>query len=87
MKCPLCAQESSIEEVVGAGKFCLEKQHDGKYQLKRDHAYYYQCQLQLFVTGHSFCDFVIWTKEELHIERITLDEALIESALPIAEKF
>ena len=39
------------------------------------------------MTGHSFCDFVVWTKEVLHIERITLDEALIESALPIAEKF
>ena len=87
VKCPLCAHESSIEEVVGAGKFCLEKQHDGKYQLKHDNAYYYQCQLQLFVTGRSFCDFVVWTKDELHIERITLDEALIESALPIAEKF
>ena len=29
VKCPLCSQESSLEEVVGAGKFCLEKQHDG----------------------------------------------------------
>ena len=39
------------------------------------------------MTGHSFCDFVVWIKEVLHIERITLDEALIESAIPIAEKF
>jgi len=39
------------------------------------------------VTGRSFCDFVVWTKEEIHIERITLDEALIKSALPVAEKF
>ena len=29
VKGPLCAQESSFEVVVGAGKFCLEKQHDG----------------------------------------------------------
>ena len=87
VKCPLCAQASSFEESIGDGKLCLEKQHDGKYQLKRNHGYYYQCQLRLFVTGRSFCDFVVWTEKELHIERITLDEALIKSALPIAQEF
>ena len=85
VKCPLRAQESSFEEAIVDGKFCLEKQHDGKYQLKRNHEYYYQCQLQLFVTGHSFCDFIVWTEQELHIERIIPNEALIQSALPIAQ--
>ena len=63
------------------------KQHDGKYQLKHNHGNYYQCQLQLFMTGRSFCNFLVWTKEELHMECMTLDEALIKSALPIAQKF
>ena len=44
MKCPLCAQESSFGEAVdGSRNFCLEKRCDGKYQLKRNHGYYYQC--------------------------------------------
>ena len=88
VKCPLCAQEASFERsMIETKHFCLEKQHDGKYQLKRNHAYYYQCQLQLFVTGYSFCDFVVWTEQELHIERITLHETLIQSTLPIVKKF
>ena len=51
------------------------------------HGYYYQCQLQVYVTKRSFCDFVVWTNAEVHIERITLDEDFIKSALPTAEKF
>ena len=39
------------------------------------------------MTRHRFCDFVVLTNIELHIERIMLDETLIKSALPIAEKF
>ena len=39
------------------------------------------------MTGRSFCDFVVWTQKELHIERLTLDEALLKSALPTAKTF
>ena len=88
VKCPLCIQQSSLGEAVDAvSNFCLEQKSDGKYQLKRDHRYYYQCQLQIFVTKRSFCDFVVWTTDELHVERLTLDDTLITSALPSAESF
>ena len=88
VKCPLCAEESSFSEAAAArgSTFCLQE-CDGKYELKRNHQYYYQCQLQIFVTGRRFCDFVVWTQKELHIERLTLDESLLESALPTAKKF
>ena len=55
-----------------------------KLKLKCDHSYYYQCQLQMFVTKR---DIVVWSLVELHIEYITIDETLIQSAIPIAEKF
>ena len=67
--------------------FSLDECCDGKYQLKRHYENYYQCQLHIFVTDCSFCDFVVWTQKELHIERLTLDEALLKSALPTADKF
>lgn len=87
VKCSLCAQESSIEEAVdGVGSFCLERA-DGNLQLKRKHPYYYQIQLQIFVTKRSYCDFVVWTEEELHVERIALDEDLMTEVLPKAETF
>ena len=48
IKCPLCAQESSFTEAAnGKRDFCLEECCDGKYQLKRHHKNYYQCQLQI----------------------------------------
>ena len=88
VKCPLSAQESSFAEAARNNtNFCLQQCGEGKYALKHQHQYYYQCQLQIFVTGRSFCDFVVWTQKELHTERLTLDEDLIISALPVAKKF
>ena len=48
---------------------------------------YYQCQLKLFVTTRHYCDFIVWSNSEVHVERITQDEALIQSAIPKAIKF
>ncbi len=88
IKCPLCASERSFREAaVGVRNFCLDALPNDKFQLKRNHSYYYQCQLQIFVTRRSFCDFVVWSNNELHTERITLDDTLIQSAIPTAEKF
>ena len=88
VKCPLCAEKSSIEEVTeNQRNFCLEAYPDGSLQLKHDHSYFYQCQLQMYVTQHGYCDFVVWTSEKLHVERLTPNKALIESALPAAQNF
>ena len=38
----------------------------------------------MFVTGRSFCDFVVWTPREIHIERIPLD---IQTVVPQAKEF
>ena len=88
VKCPLCAQESSLAEAAsGIQSFCLQECSEGKYELKHEHDYFYQCQLQMFVTNRTYCDFVVWTEKDLHTERLTLDDALIRSALPTARKF
>ena len=34
-----------------------------------------QVQCQLFCTKRSYCDFVVWTEKEVHIERIHPDES------------
>ena len=44
--------------------------------LKKDHQYMYQVQTQLHVGGTDYVDFVIWTKEDIHIERIESDPDL-----------
>ena len=35
---------------------------------------YMQVQCQLFCTQRSYCDFVVWTEKDVHIERIYPDE-------------
>lgn len=41
--------------------------------LKKEHQDMYQVQTQLCVGGTDYVDFVIWTNEEMHTERIQSD--------------
>ena len=51
IKCPLCANQMSFVEAADrVGTFCLSELSEGTLKLKCDHSYYYQCQLQMFVT-------------------------------------
>ena len=63
---------------------------NGNLRLKRDHAYFNQVQMQLFVTKKSYCDFILWTEKDSStpfIKRIILDEAFVVKELQIAEEF
>ena len=60
VKCPLCAEHSSLRSAsIAVPQFCLIEGDDHSLQLNHDHPYYYQCQLQLYVTERMFCDFVV----------------------------
>ena len=87
VKCPFCARDKTIQETCESQRnFCLETVGDQR-QLKADHPYYWQCQVQMLCTGRCYCDFVLWTNEEIHIERILFDEALIETTIATAKEF
>ena len=47
-------------------------------QLKRTHDYYYQIIGQIALSKAQFCDFIVWTNLEIHIERIFPDGRLWE---------
>ncbi|KAJ8306827.1 hypothetical protein KUTeg_008811 [Tegillarca granosa] len=68
-KCPFSAKEMTIDQACEIQTFCVELR-DGQKCLKDDHIYYYQVQGQLMITGASFCDFVVWTPNDLLIQRI-----------------
>lgn len=76
IKCPYSARDMNIEESLSLPGFCLEEK-DGKICLKNNHAYYYQIQGQLMITGVDFCDFIVYTRKEMHIERINQDVAFM----------
>ena len=46
---------------------------------------YVQVQCQLFCVKRAFCDFVLWTNEDIHIERIYPDEEFWISCIGKAE--
>ncbi|KAG9266390.1 hypothetical protein AMEX_G19011 [Astyanax mexicanus] len=45
----------------------------GCSKLKKTHAYYWQIQGQLLITGLQWCDFVVWAQEDIFVERIYMD--------------
>ena len=46
-----------------------------------------QVQTQLFCTGANYCDFIVYTKESIHIERIQPDNSFWEENVRKAKKF
>lgn len=60
---------------------------DGVLQLKNTHAYYWQVQGQLLITGLKWCDFVVYTEDDLFIQRIERDEGILETIKGKADYF
>jgi len=84
IKCPFCVRDKSLEHV----DFLAEI--DGKLKLLKDHAYYYQVQMQMFVYDVSYADFVVWTQKDSikpHIERIAPEPAFFSDELEKATCF
>ncbi len=70
VKCPFSMRNSTIKDACENPKFFLDDQGN----LKRTHEHWYQVQTQLLVSGASFCEFVVYTHKDLHIERIAPHE-------------
>ena len=87
IKNPYTARQKTLSEACTGSGFCLKKTKTNTYQLNRRHDYYYQVQCQLYCTDRDWCDFVVRTDEDIHIERIYRDKDWWEEQLPSLEKF
>lgn len=91
IKCPYVLQQENltISDFTERKNSYLEE-NAGQITIKKNHAYFYQVQLQMYVTKRKFCDFVVWSPKEMFIERIKIDEAFlqvnIEKALDFHQK-
>lgn len=82
VKCPYSARDLTINDACMIAGFCLTKSnHDDTVSLNQDHQYYFQVQGQLLVTGAEFCDFVVFTKNDLFIQRIKPDVKFMQDML------
>lgn len=75
IKNPYTARSQTLMEASQKSSFCLEEKNNSSFRLKIRHDYYYQVQTQLYCTGRHWCDFVLRTDNDLHIERIYRDHA------------
>ncbi|XP_049522616.1 uncharacterized protein LOC125945088 [Dermacentor silvarum] len=77
VKCPFSKKGLAVEEACIDKRFCCFLEEDNEVVLKKDHPYYFQVQGQMAITGHAWCDFVIWIENDeagepdfIHVQRI-----------------
>ncbi len=63
------------------------KMNLGNMELKRSHAYYYQVQGQLLVSGMTWCDFVVSAEEDTLIDRIYRDTEVFKVIRDKVDRF
>ena len=89
-KNPFAARQLTLSEACDMSTFCLQKKEtDGKitYKLKQRHDYYYQVQCQLYCDNKEWCDFVVRTEKELHVERIYRNTGWWDEQIPKLQVF
>lgn len=89
VKCPYLLFTNNftdIDEYLLLKSSCLCREN-GKVTLKKSHSYYYQIQMQMFVTNLKYCDFVVWSPNIFFKERILADFEFFNKESPIAIKF
>lgn len=63
------------------------KMVSGQLKLKKTHAYYLQVQGQLLITGMNWCDFVVSSQEDMHVQRIYRDDNVLREIKQKVDKF
>ena len=85
-KCPFTHRNVSVRDASMDKNFCCKIVADdnGKeiITIRREHPYFCQVQGQMGTGKRSWCDFVIWTSVDIHIERIRFDKSFWEDLLP-----
>ena len=101
LKCPFTVRDSPLRSTANLcltetdGKWMLQRDHAYYYQVgigqrglpTGDHAYYYQVQMQIHVCRVSYCDFVVWTPQEMAVERIHPDPEFMREKLENVSHF
>jgi len=73
VKCPHKVANVSPIDACSDPKFCMEKTGTDTCRLKTSHEYYMQVQGQMGVTGCRWCDFIVYTRKGIYIQRIPFD--------------
>ncbi|KAG5865961.1 hypothetical protein JTB14_012190 [Gonioctena quinquepunctata] len=77
VKCPYLLKKLSISEFGKKKNTCLVYHNDDEFCLDKNNLYYYQMQ---FVTKTKYCDFVIWSKDCMFIDRVGLNNEFFNNS-------
>lgn len=89
IKCPYLMRFGDLRAYLKK-KDCplvIGKDTNSEYFLNREHEYYYQVQMQMFLTEVEHCDFVVWSNIKLIRIRVYKDEAFWNAKYEVASKF
>ena len=85
MSNPIKATKRPLTELATSDEsFCIEYVN-GEYILKKDYAYYYQVQLQMFLTQAKACYFFVYSREASLCQMILFDEVFLAEKVPVAK--
>ena len=88
IKNPFSKRHMTISEACSSGStFCLKQERDGTHKLKHTHDYYHQIQCQLHCVNREWCDFVVRTELDMHVERVHRDRKWWDQQLPKLKAF
>ena len=89
IKCPYSCKNKGLKEVSEEKSwFFLRVTETGHLELKDNHQYFYQVQLQMKLCNASYCDFVVWSKNQgILVQRLYPDAEFINRALQQVENF
>ena len=86
IKCPFKHRDKHPHAVSDC-KFYLKEDKTNSIRLQCTHEYFFQVQGQLAVCEKDYCDFVCWTPEGIHIERILPDSDHFSVTKPLLDAF
>ena len=76
IKCPFTVRnQNPVEACSSPGFFCTVNTATGELHLKESSVYYSQVQGQMGIGARPWCDFVVYTKKGLSVERIPFNRS------------
>ncbi|KAK3086590.1 hypothetical protein FSP39_020732 [Pinctada imbricata] len=86
IKCTFTHQHKYTKQIASEENYNVLLEN-GQVKLKRNCSWYCQIQTQLFATGKSWCDFVLFTHKDIAIDRIYFNEEFFDRCLNKATAF
>lgn len=86
IKCTFIHQHKYTKEIAMANDYHIHFM-EGEIKLKETSSWYTQIQTQLFVTDKRWCDFVLFTKKDILVDRIYFNQQFMDKCVEKAGEF